>query len=159
MFGCKTNKELATVSPVDLEQYKGTWYEIARFDHSFEKNLSCVSATYSIREDGKVKVLNKGYNTKKEKWSEANGIAKVPNPEVPGEIKVSFFRPFYGDYFVMKLDEDYKHVLVGSPTRDYLWVLSRTKTMSEETYAEYIAFAQEKGFDISRLMKIDQDCK
>ena len=159
MFGCKTNKELATVSPVDLEQYKGTWYEIARFDHSFEKNLSCVSATYSIREDGKVKVLNKGYNTKKEKWSEANGIAKVPNPEVPGEIRVSFFRPFYGDYFVMKLDPDYNFVLVGSPTREYLWVLSRTKTMSEEIYAEYIAFAEEKGFDTSKLIKINQDCQ
>ena len=159
MFGCKTSKELATVSPVDLEQYKGTWYEIARFDHRFEKNLSCVSATYSIREDGKIDVLNKGYNTKKEKWQEANGIAKVPNTNVPGEIKVSFFKPFYGDYFVMKLDKEYNHVLVGSPTRDYLWVLSRTKTMTEEKYNEYVTFAKDKGFDTKRLMKIDQGCK
>ncbi|MEN8927918.1 MAG: lipocalin family protein [Flavobacteriales bacterium] len=159
MVGCKAKKELATVSPLDLEQYRGTWYEIARFDHSFEKNLSCVSATYTIREDGKVDVLNKGYNTKKEKWSEANGIAKVPNAEKPGEIKVSFFRPFYGDYFVMKLDKDYKHVLVGSPTRKFLWVLSRTKTMSQEVYANYINFAEGKGFDTSKLMKVAQVCK
>ena len=156
---CSPKKELATVKPVDLNKYKGTWYEIARFDHSFERNLACVSATYTIREDGKIDVLNKGYNTKKEKWEEANGIAKVPNSDIPGEIKVSFFRPFYGDYFVMKLDSDYKHVLVGSPTRNYLWVLSRTKTMDKAVYDKYVAFAKEKGFDTSKLMRINQDCK
>lgn len=158
MFGCKTKKGLETVSPVDLDKYKGTWYEIARFDHSFERNLSCVSATYTIRKDGKIDVLNKGYNSKKDKWSEANGIAKVPNANIPGEIKVSFFRPFYGDYFIMKLDEDYNHVLVGSPTREYLWVLSRSKKMNDEVYADYIAFAEKKGFDVSKLLKINQDC-
>ena len=97
-------------------------------------------------------------NTKKEKWETAKGIAKVPNSSKPGEIKVSFFRPFYGDYFVMKLDENYQHVLVGSPTRNYLWILSRNKSMDTEVYDNYLSFAKEKGFDTSLLSKVSNDC-
>ena len=158
LFGCKTKSPLSTVDDVDLKKYMGKWYEIARFDHSFERNLKCVSATYSLQENGKVKVLNEGFNSKKEKWESANGIAKVPNSSKPGEIKVSFFRPFYGDYFVIKLDEEYKHVLVGSPTRDYLWVLSRSQSMDKETYNQYLIYAKENGFDVSKLELIPQDC-
>lgn len=158
MFGCKSKRELSTVDAVDLNKYKGTWYEIARFPNSFEKNLKCVTATYSLKENGGIKVVNKGYNTKKEKWEEANGNAKVSNPDKPGEISVSFFRPFYGDYFVIALDEDYQHVLVGSPTREYLWVLARTKTIEEKTYSNYLKIAKENEFDISLLEKTLHDC-
>ncbi|MDA9066453.1 lipocalin family protein [Flavobacteriales bacterium] len=158
VFSCKTNKSLSTVSTLDLEKYIGTWHEIARFDHSFERNLSCVSATYSIKPDGNIKVENKGFNTKKNKWKTAIGKAKVPNTDVPGEIKVSFFGPFYGDYFVMKLDANYKHVLVGSPTRDYLWILSRDKIMPDDVYGQYLEIAKSNGFDISKLQLIDQSC-
>jgi len=158
LFSCKTNKNLPTVSSLDLVKYMGTWYEIARFDHSFEKNLSCVSATYSIKQDGNIRVENKGYNSKKNKWKTAVGKAKVPNSDKPGEIKVSFFGPFYGDYFVMKLDKNYEHVLVGSPTRDYLWVLSRNKTMPPNIYEQYLKVATAKGFDVAKLQMIDQSC-
>ncbi len=158
VFSCKTNKNLPTVSSLDLDKYVGTWYEIARFDHSFEKNLSCVSATYSIKPDGNIKVENKGFNNKKDKWKTAIGKAKVPNSDKPGEIKVSFFGPFYGDYFVMKLDKNYQHVLVGSPTRDYLWVLSRDKIMSDNVYKKYLEEAKSHGFDVSKLQMIDQSC-
>lgn len=158
LFGCKTNKNLPTVSSLDLKKYMGTWYEIARFDHSFERNLTCVSATYSLKENGGVKVLNRGFNSKKIKWETATGKAKVPNNDKPGEIKVSFFGPFYGDYFVMKLDDEYQHVLVGSPTRDYLWVLSREKEMPQEIYTQYLEIATKNDFDVARLQKINQSC-
>jgi apolipoprotein D and lipocalin family protein len=156
--GCRPTKELVTEDKVDLVQYAGTWYEIARFPNRFERNLKCVTADYSLTENGAIKVINKGYNVNKEKWSEANGTAKVPNSKKPGEIKVSFFKPFYGDYFIIKLDKDYKHVLVGSPSREYLWILSRAKKMNQNEYEKYVGIAKEKGFNVSILEKTVQDC-
>ena len=158
LVGCKQKKELSTENSVDLSMYKGTWYEIARLPNRFEKNLKCVTATYSIKENGGIKVLNKGYNTNKGKWEEAKGHAKVPNSNKPGEIKVSFFRPFYGDYYIISLDKYYQHVLVGSPSREYLWILARESSISEEVYNNYLNIAKAKKFDISKLEKTTQDC-
>ncbi|MEN8839433.1 MAG: lipocalin family protein [Flavobacteriales bacterium] len=158
LFGCSPKKELSTVKDVELTKYSGEWYEIARLPNTFEKNLKCVTANYSLKDNGGILVTNKGYNTKKEKWEEANGNAKIPNLEKPGEIRVSFFRPFYGDYYIIELDPMYNHVLVGSPSREYLWILSRTKELSPEIYQNYINIAQSKGFDISSLHKTVQDC-
>jgi apolipoprotein D and lipocalin family protein len=158
LFSCTSTKYLKTVEKVDINKYMGTWYEIARYDHSFEKGLKCVSANYTLRDDGRVTVLNKGVKENSNEIKSAKGIAKIPDMNFPGILKVSFFRPFWGNYYIIELDEGYKWVLVGEPSRNYLWVLSREKTMSEETYSELLKIAAENGFDISRLMKVKQDC-
>lgn len=160
LFSCAGDKlELSTVNEVKLEEYAGQWYEIARLPNSFEKNLKCVTATYSLNEDGTVKVTNAGVNTETGEREEANGKAKVPAPEeFPGRLKVSFFWPFSGDYYIIDLDEEYQWALVGSPDRDYLWVLSRTKTIPENLKNKLLQKASDLGFDITALEFPNQDC-
>lgn len=152
-------ESLPTVPSLDLDQYMGTWYEIARFPHRFEKDLQCVSATYTLREDGKVTVFNRGYSEKKGGFKDITGKAWVPNASQPGEIKVAFFGPFAGDYFVMDIDSAYSSVLVGSPSRNYLWVLARSTSLSEERYNELVSIAESQGFDVSRLERVRHDCE
>jgi apolipoprotein D and lipocalin family protein len=146
-----------TVEKVELEKYLGTWYEIARFQHSFEKDLVGCSATYSIRTDGKIKVLNKGFkNTLNGKLSIAEGKAK-PVLNIPGKLKVSFFWIFYADYNIMELDsENYQWALIGSKTDKYLWILCRTPQMDEKIYQMLIDKAKARGYDISKLIKVAQ---
>ncbi len=161
LFSCKSNQELintTTVSELNLDKYLGTWYEIARFPHSFEKDLVGVTANYQLREDGKIKVTNSGYkNTLDGEYDEAIGKAKIPDPiNDPGKLKVSFFLFFYGDYYVLKLDENYQYALIGSSTPKYLWILSRTPQMDDETYNMLVAEAQQRGYDISKLYKVPQ---
>jgi len=153
LTSCKTTQELKTVDYVDLERYQGKWYEITKIPNRFEKNLIHVTANYTLKENGKIKVLNDGYNTKKGKYEKAVGEAKVNGP---GKLGVSFFKPFYGDYYIMELDEDYQWVLVGSPSRDYLWILARTPQISEELITELSKKAENAGFDISRLERMEQ---
>jgi apolipoprotein D and lipocalin family protein len=153
LTSCKTTQELKTVDYVDLERYQGKWYEITKIPNRFEKNLIYVTANYTLKENGKIKVLNDGYNTKKGKYEKAVGEAKVNGP---GKLGVSFFKPFYGDYYIMELDEDYQWVLVGSPSRDYLWILARTPQISEELITELSKRAENAGFDISRLERMEQ---
>jgi lipocalin len=153
LTSCKTTQELKTVDYVDLERYQGKWYEITKIPNRFEKNLIYVTANYTLKENGKIKVLNDGYNTKKGKYEKAVGEAKVNGP---GKLGVSFFKPFYGDYYIMELDEDYQWVLVGSPSRDYLWILARTPQISEELTTELSKRAENAGFDISRLERMEQ---
>ena len=153
LTSCKTTQELKTVDYVDLERYQGKWYEITKIPNRFEKNLNYVTANYTLKENGKIKVLNDGYNTKKGKYEKAVGEAKVNGP---GKLGVSFFKPFYGDYYIMELDEDYQWVLVGSPSRDYLWILARTPQISEELITELSKRAENAGFDISRLERMEQ---
>ncbi|MDA9016470.1 lipocalin family protein [bacterium] len=153
LTSCKTTQELKTVDYVDLEKYQGKWYEITKIPNRFEKNLIYVTANYTLKENGKIKVLNDGYNTKKGKYEKAVGEAKVNGP---GKLGVSFFKPFYGDYYIMELDEDYQWVLVGSPSRDYLWILARTPQISEELITELSKKAENAGFDISRLERMEQ---
>ena len=158
LFSSSPAQELPTVEKVDLSQYAGTWYEIARLPNSFEKGMQCVTATYTLKDNGKVEVLNKGYLAKKGKYKTARGTAWVPDSEYPGRLKVTFFWPFSGNYYIMALDEAYRYALVGDPSRKYLWVLARSKTMDESLYSELMALAKSKGFDVEQVMRVDQSC-
>jgi len=137
-IGCsKPYPPLQTVNNVDLEKYLGTWYEIARYEHYFEKGCRDVTATYSLKKDGDIKVINrctKGDGEKKE----AVGTAYIVNDD-NSKLKVSFFRPFYGDYWIIMLDSDYQYAVVGDPSRKYLWILSRTPKIDEETKESILA--------------------
>ncbi|MFB6340568.1 lipocalin family protein [Saccharicrinis sp. FJH62] len=161
LFGCKTQKlQLETVDHLDLKQYTGTWYEIARLPNSFEKGLKCTTANYSLNKDGSVKVVNRGHKISDPgKIKEATGKALVPDTSSPGKLKVSFQWPFYGKYWVIKLDPEYQHVLVGTPSGKYLWILSRDPDMNDREMMEYVEFAKKQGFDIQKLIYVDQDCK
>ncbi|MGD0582248.1 MAG: lipocalin family protein [Bacteroidales bacterium] len=148
------------VSSVDLKRYAGIWYEIARLPNSFEKSLQCVTATYSLRDDGKITVLNKGHKISDQaKESSAKGVAWVPDPKVPAKLKVQFFWPFSGNYWIIDLEKDYKYALVGDPSFKYLWILCREKVMDDKTYNNLLEIAVKNGFDVSPILKISQDCR
>lgn len=144
------------VSDLDVERYKGTWYEIARLDHSFEEGLSNVTAEYSLQDDGSIQVINRGYSEEDEQWEEAEGRAVFVDDENNGHLKVSFFGPFYASYVVFELDEDYRYAYITGYDRDYLWFLSKTPTVSDEALAEFRTVAAEKGFDLEELIVVDQ---
>jgi lipocalin len=145
------------VKELDIERYLGTWYEISRYDHRFEHGLVGVTATYSFREDGKLKVLNEGFKGSiNGKRSEAIGKAKIPNPDLPSKLKVSFFWFFYGDYFVLELDENYQWAVIGSRSDKYLWILSRTSQMDENLYDELLARLTKRGYDVAKLIRVEQ---
>jgi apolipoprotein D and lipocalin family protein len=149
----------AVVSTVDLNRYMGMWYEIARLPNFFERKLKCTSATYTLRGDGKITVLNKGnYLTDPEKSTSSQGIAWVPDKNSPAKLKVQFFWPFSGDYWIMDLDKDYRYVLVGDPSLKYLWILSREKKMDETTYEMLLKKAIENGYDLKSIIRVEQDC-
>jgi apolipoprotein D and lipocalin family protein len=145
-----------TVKELDINKYLGTWYEIARFPHSFEKGLVGVTATYSLRSDGKIKVLNQGY---KDSFSGTlqSAIGKAKTTDQPGKLKVAFFLFFYANYYIMELDsENYQWALIGSNTSNYLWILSRTPHISEELYSSIVEKAKGRGYDISKLSRVPQ---
>jgi apolipoprotein D and lipocalin family protein len=147
------------VKPVDnfkLEKYLGKWYEIARLDHSFERGLTRVTAEYSLRDDGGVRVLNRGYSLKENTWKEAEGKAYFVKESDQGYLKVSFFGPFYGSYIVFELDhENYQYALVCGPKKSYLWILARVPEMKEEIKDILTAKATKLGFDTSKLIFVD----
>ena len=149
------------VRPVDrfeLDRYLGTWYEIARLDHSFERGLSKVTANYSLREDGGVRVVNRGYLAEKDKWDEAEGKAYFVDQSDVGYLKVSFFGPFYGSYIVFELDkEDYQYAFVSGPDTSYLWLLSRTPDVPAEVMDRFVAMSAERGFDTDQLIWVEQE--
>ncbi|MCF8298463.1 MAG: lipocalin family protein [Saprospiraceae bacterium] len=147
-----------TVDKLEIEKYLGKWYEIARFPHSFEKGLVGVTATYSMREDGKIKVLNQGYkNTLDGELSTAEGKAKIKDPDKPGELKVSFFWIFYADYLVMELDsENYEWAVIGSNSSKYLWILSRKPQMDESLYNDLISRIEKRGYKLDKLIRVEQ---
>lgn len=149
------------ITPVDdfeLNRYLGTWYEIARLDHSFERGLTHITAEYSPREDGGIKVINKGYSAADNQWKVAEGKAYfVRNPH-QGYLKVSFFGPFYGAYVVFELDkEDYQYAFVTSYDKSYLWLLARTPTVSEELIGRFVQRSSELGFEVNRLIYPQQE--
>lgn len=151
------NIDTRTVESLDLEKYLGTWYEIARFPHSFEKDLVGVTATYSLRKDGKIRVVNQGYKgTLDGKLSRAEGKAKFPDPDDTSRLKVSFFLFFYGDYFVLELDRDYQWAMIGSSNPNFFWILSRTPQMDQETYEMLLDNARERGYDLTNLVEVEQ---
>ena len=153
----KVPKGVVPVKPFDKKKYLGKWFEIARLDYKWEKNLDNVTATYSLKDNGDIKVDNKGYNFKKEKWEESIGKAKsVADPE-EAALKVSFFGPFYSGYNVIAIDKDYKYALVAGESTDYLWILSREKTIPEEVKQEYLLKAKAIGYQTEKLTWVKQD--
>ena len=145
------------VQSVNASQYLGTWYEIARLDQSFERGLEKISATYSLKADGGIKVLNRGFNVAKNEWKEAEGKAyfvDAPNADKTntGKLKVSFFGPFYGAYNIIALDVNYQHVMICGPDKSYLWILSRTPQLAESIKQELIAQAKALGFATDKLI-------
>ena len=139
------------VKNFEIERYLGKWYEIARFDFYFEKNLNNTTAQYSLNEDGSVKVINRGYNYVKKEWKEADGKAKFAGERSEAELKVSFFGPFYSSYRIIALDPDYQYALVSGKNTKYLWILSRETTIPDEIKASYLKIAKDARFDISKL--------
>jgi apolipoprotein D and lipocalin family protein len=150
------------IEPVDnfeLEPYLGTWYEIARLDHRFERGLSNVTANYTLRDDGGVAVLNRGYREKKGKWDEAAGKAYFIGDSSVGRLKVSFFGPFYGAYNVFALGENYEYSLVAGPDRSYLWILAREAHLPPSMLDELLSKAEAAGYDTSELIFVEHDGK
>ena len=154
--------KVKVVDSVDARQYLGTWYEIARLDHSFERDLDYVTANYSLRDDGGIKVTNRGFNSKTKNWQEAVGKAYFIDPinadkTNTGKLKVSFFGPFYGAYNIMVLDKPYyNYVMVCGPDKSYLWILSRTPQLTYPIKQHLIAQAQEMGFATEQLIHVKQ---
>jgi len=160
LLSCKAQNTMidkTVVKDLEIERYLGKWYEIARFDHRFERGLVGVSATYSTRDDGKIKVVNSGFEgTLKGKLSIATGKAKIPDLNVPSKLKVSFFLFFYGDYFVMELDQDYQWAVIGSSSDNYLWILSRTPVMDSDLYNDLIKRLIKRGYNVDKLISVEQ---
>ena len=159
LSGCLGMPDNVTpVDKFDINQYLGKWYEIARLDHSFERGLNKVTAEYSMRDDGGVKVINRGFSAKDNEWDEAEGKAYFVKDQTQGYLKVSFFGPFYGSYIVFELDkENYKYAFVAGPNTSYLWLLSRTPTVSEELKDRFIKKAKTLGFNTNELIFVEQN--
>ena len=146
------------VAGFELERYLGKWYEIARLDHSFERGLTRVTAEYSLREDGGVRVINRGFSAAKQEWNEAEGKAYFVEGEDQGYLKVSFFGPFYGSYVVFELDrETYQYAFIAGPDASYLWLLARTPVVSDEVLRRFTERAAELGFATDSLILVAQD--
>ncbi|MDD4847415.1 MAG: lipocalin family protein [Bacteroidales bacterium] len=153
----KIPSQVVAVKPFYIEKYLGKWYEIARIDFKYEKDLNNTTAEYSLNDDGTVKVDNKGYNTKKGEWQQAIGKAKFTGDHNVGMLKVSFFGPFYSGYNVIAIDPDYKFALVAGSNYKYLWILSRETTIPESIKSEYLKIAQDGGYDVSDLIWIEHN--
>ena len=146
------------VSDFELNRYLGRWYEIARLDHSFERGLENVTAEYSMRDDGGVRVVNRGFSPQDQEWSEATGKAYFVNSSDEGYLKVSFFGPFYGSYVVFELDkENYQYAFISGPDLSYLWLLSRTPEVSAEVIYSFFKESEARGFDTSQIILVDQN--
>lgn len=149
-------KGIEPIDSFDVERYLGTWYEIARLDHRFERGLSNVSATYRLKEDGTLEVINRGFKEDEQNVSEAVGRAKFARGVKEGYLKVSFFGPFFGSYVVFDLDKDYSRAYVTGNSRSYLWFLSRSRQVSEVQKDRFIQRATALGFDLDELIWVDQ---
>lgn len=145
------------VNNFEVEKYLGTWYEIARLDQSFERGLTNISAEYSLRDDGGVKVINRGYSASDKAWQQAEGKAYFIEDSHQGYLKVSFFGPFYGAYIVFDLDDNYQYSLVSGPDKSYFWLLARDKKIPDNVKTALIAKAAALGFDTSKLIYVNQD--
>jgi apolipoprotein D and lipocalin family protein len=152
-------KNLTVVTAVDLQKYKGTWYEIARKPFSFEAKVKCNTANYSIRSDGKIRVINQGrLIANPSKIKTAKGVAFMPDKNVPGKLKVQFFWPFKGDYWIMELDKDYRYALIGEPSLKYLWILARDKKLDKPVLDQLLKKASDVGYNLTDLIMTPQDC-
>ncbi|MDP1829182.1 MAG: lipocalin family protein [Archangium sp.] len=158
--GCATTTSrlglppLQTVPKVDLQRYLGTWYELASFPQSFQKGCTGSTANYSLLPDGDVQVVNRcRLNSLEGEEKVATGLARVVDKDTNAKLEVSFFRPFWGDYWVIQLDPEYRYAVVGHPGRDYLWILSRTPTVDEAVYEGIVAGLKADGYPLDRLVR------
>ncbi|MBE3468935.1 lipocalin family protein [Enterobacter cloacae complex sp. P15RS] len=147
---------VTVVSNFDAQRFLGTWYEIARMDHKFERGLEKVTATYSAMDDGGIQVVNRGYNPDRQMWQQTVGQAYFTGAPNRAAMKISFFGPFYGGYNVIALDKEYRHALVCGPDRNYLWILSRTPTITAEMKQQMLDVATRQGFDVTKLIWVKQ---
>jgi apolipoprotein D and lipocalin family protein len=147
---------MTAVQGFDLQRYLGTWYEVARLDHGFERGLTHVTAEYSLRDDGSIKVVNRGFNLKHGQWEESEGKAyPIESPDI-GRLKVSFFGPFYGSYNIIELDEkNYSYSMITGPSRNFLWILSRTKDLDPMVMQRLVEKAKNLGFRLEKLILVD----
>lgn len=157
LTGCLGMPERVTpVESFELNRYLGKWYEIARLDHSFERGLERVTAEYSLRDDGGISVVNRGYSIEDDEWKVAEGKAYFVNDKNLGYLKVSFFGPFYGSYVVFEIDQEgYEYAFVSGPDTSYLWLLSRTPHLQHEIIEKFKRMSNEFGFDISKLILVN----
>ncbi|MBD3842696.1 MAG: lipocalin family protein [Campylobacterales bacterium] len=152
LTGCgKKYPDLPTVKQVDIQKYQGTWYEIARFEHFFEKGCKNVTATYELKNDGDLKVINRCTMIENNDFNEATGVAYAVD-DTNSKLKVSFFRPFYGDYYIIDLADDYSYAVVGAPSRELLWILSRTKTIDTSIKNKILDKLPTLGFDPDKFI-------
>lgn len=158
IYSCSTIPERAVaVTPFDKDKYLGKWYEIARLDFKYEKNLNNTTAEYSLNDDGTIKVNNKGYDTIEKKWKQAIGKAKFVGKENIAMLKVSFFGPFYSGYNVIAIDDEYRYALVAGKNLKYLWILSRDTSIPVEIKDKYLKIAGEIGYRTSDLLWVKHD--
>lgn len=159
LAGCTSVPEgIEPVRGFDTDRYLGTWYEIARLDHSFERGLSNVRAEYSRNEDGSIKVINRGYSEEKGEWQQADGRAVFVGDDSTGHLKVSFFGPFYASYVIFELEQDgYSYAYVTGYNREYLWFLSRTPEVSDDALEAFRERARAEGFNLDELIVVEQD--
>lgn len=151
---------LETVPHVDLGRYVGTWYEIAAFPQSFQRGCTATTATYTLRGDGDIDVVNRCRKDALDGPEKtAKGRARVVDEATNAKLRVSFFRPFWGDYWIIDLADDYSYAVVGHPGRDYLWILARTPTMADATYQSILARLQAQGYETSRLVRTLQQAR
>jgi apolipoprotein D and lipocalin family protein len=149
---------IQVVQDFNVSRYQGKWYEIARLNHSFERGLNNVSATYTLRSDGGIDVLNRGFDKKSGLWKQAKGRAYFIKESTVGRLKVSFFWPFYGGYNVIALDqENYSYALVCGPNKSYLWILAREKTLSRTIIDKLVKTAENLGFSVDKLVFVEHD--
>lgn len=148
---------ITAVSPFDLARYEGRWYEVARLDHSFERGMTDVSATYQRQPDGSVRVVNRGFDPARNGWREAVGKALLTGDARTASLKVSFFGPFYGGYHVAALDADYQWALVVGPDRSYCWILSRTRQLAPAVREQLLARAKALGIDTQALIWVTHE--
>ena len=153
----KDHNPVEVVQDFDVNKYLGTWYEIARLDIKWERNIERVTAQYSLRDDGKVKVVNRGYDTLKSKWKESTGKARFAGSRNEGRLEVSFFGPFYSEYNVVALDKDYKYALVLGESPEYMWILSREKTIPQKIKDAYLEKARSLGVATGNLVWVSQE--
>ena len=159
LSGCARAPDGVTpVTEFELERYLGTWYEIARLDHRFERGLSRVTADYGMRTDSGVRVVNRGFDDASGEWQEATGKAYFVGKSDVGQLQVSFFGPFYGGYNIVALDKaGYRYSLVAGPSRKYLWILSRTPQMDQEALDRLVGIAADLDFATDELIFVEQD--
>lgn len=150
----KNTEKIPAVCDVDLKRYAGRWYEVARLPQKFEEGLEHVTATYNLKEDGSVEVINSGIRNGVKR--EARAVATVPDQKCTGEILVSFFKPFRSKYRIIRLDEEYRYAVVAGGNLSYLWILNREPEISGELYSELVSFAASKGFDTGKLIRVVQ---